>query len=161
VLRDGRPAGPGESGEVVVTAPHMFAMPLIRYRLGDLVTVEKVAGTGETVSTLRSIRGRTMELFTLPDGEQFHPYILNGIVEDSGLPVRRFQVIQEKRDRFLMRLIFLDGSRPRLDGFQKRISAALGPGIRIRTEVVETLLPKAGSKFQTYIPVEQWASWSD
>ena len=37
VIVDGRPARPGEQGELVVTALHSLAMPFIRYNLGDLV----------------------------------------------------------------------------------------------------------------------------
>ncbi len=38
VLRDGGAVEPGERGEVVVTNLHAYAMPFIRYRLGDLAT---------------------------------------------------------------------------------------------------------------------------
>ena len=34
--RDGRPAGPGEIGEIIVTPIYSFVMPLIRYATGDL-----------------------------------------------------------------------------------------------------------------------------
>ena len=37
VLKDGRPAAAGERGEVVGTNLHSFAMPLIRFRLGDII----------------------------------------------------------------------------------------------------------------------------
>ena len=43
VLNEGRPARPGEVGEVVATRLHAFAMPFIRYRLGDLVTQGEAA----------------------------------------------------------------------------------------------------------------------
>jgi phenylacetate-CoA ligase len=36
VGNDGRPCGPGESGEVVITPLYAYAMPLIRYRTGDI-----------------------------------------------------------------------------------------------------------------------------
>lgn len=39
VLKDGRPAKPGETGEVVLTNLHSRAMPFIRYRQGDWVTL--------------------------------------------------------------------------------------------------------------------------
>ena len=38
VLREGDPVDPGERGEVVVTNLHAYAMPFIRYRIGDLAT---------------------------------------------------------------------------------------------------------------------------
>ncbi len=38
VLHEGRRAEPGQRGEVVVTSLHAYAIPLIRYRLGDLAT---------------------------------------------------------------------------------------------------------------------------
>ena len=160
VLRDGKPVGPGESGEIVVTALHLFAMPFIRYRLADLVTVEAAAGTGETVSSLRSIDGRTMDRFLLPGGKLFHPYVLSDIVQDSGLPVRRFQVIQQRRDAFLVRVVLLDGSRPNLDALRSQVAAALGPGIEVRAETVATLHAADGSKFKTYLPLERLESWT-
>ena len=160
VLRDGRPVGPGESGEVVVTALHLFAMPFIRYRLGDLLTVEQVAGAGETVSVLRSIDGRTMDRFILPGGRLFHPYTLSDILQDSGPPVRRFQVIQQKRDAFLIRLVFLDGLRPNLDALRRQVSKALGSGIGVRVETVDTLHATGGCKFRPYIPFERLESWT-
>ena len=36
VGNDGRPCGPGKSGEVVITPLYAYAMPLIRYRTGDI-----------------------------------------------------------------------------------------------------------------------------
>ena len=36
VLKDGRPAAPGEIGEVVVTDLNNYCLPFIRYRIGDL-----------------------------------------------------------------------------------------------------------------------------
>jgi phenylacetate-CoA ligase len=36
ILRDGRPAAPGELGEVVITDLNNYCMPFIRYRIGDL-----------------------------------------------------------------------------------------------------------------------------
>lgn len=155
VLRDGKPVQPGESGELYVTALHLHTMPFIRYRLGDLVTVDKVVGRGETVHSLRTIDGRTTEHFQLPDGKPLHPCVFSDLIKDSRLPVRRFQVIQQQRDDFLIRLIFLNGVAPNLDAFRNQVSQALGPGITVRTESLDTLQTPAGRKFRPYIPVER------
>ncbi|MEO8526087.1 MAG: hypothetical protein ABI460_15285, partial [Caldimonas sp.] len=56
---DGRPCATGESGRVVVTSLHNFAMPLLRYDLGDFATVGGPCRCGRTLPTLEGILGRT------------------------------------------------------------------------------------------------------
>src|SRR3989304_6643316 len=52
VLNDDRPVAIGERGEVVGTDLHSFAMPFIRYRLGDIVTKgTQTCPWGQPVST--------------------------------------------------------------------------------------------------------------
>jgi phenylacetate-CoA ligase len=55
VLQDGRAVDPGERGEVVVTNLHAYAMPFIRYRIGDLATRGAPCGCGAPFSTIREI----------------------------------------------------------------------------------------------------------
>jgi phenylacetate-coenzyme A ligase PaaK-like adenylate-forming protein len=75
VLRDdGRPALPGEEGEVVGTALHSWIAPLIRFRMGDLVT--RGAGPcscGASNSVLTRVQGRVADRFFLPSGRSIHP----------------------------------------------------------------------------------------
>jgi len=160
VLRDGKPVQPNESGEVYVTALHLHTMPFIRYRLGDLVTVDTVVGSGKTVHSLRTIDGRTTEHFQLRDGKPLHPCVFSDLIKDSRLPVRRFQVIQQSRDDFLIRVVFLNGATPALENFRDQVSQALGPDIAVQTETLDTLQPPAGRKFRPYIPVERLNTWS-
>ena len=56
--RDGRPCGPGEVGRVVVTALHNFAMPLLRYDIGDFAEVGEACPTGRGLPVLTRILGR-------------------------------------------------------------------------------------------------------
>jgi phenylacetate-CoA ligase len=55
VLRDGRPAEAGERGEVVMTNLHAYAMPFIRYRMGDLATRAEPCGCGTAFAALRML----------------------------------------------------------------------------------------------------------
>ena len=74
VIKDGRPAAPGERGEVVGTALHSFAMPFVRYRLGDVVTQSSgTCACGQPFSTIRTIQGRMIDYFPLPSGRLMHP----------------------------------------------------------------------------------------
>jgi phenylacetate-CoA ligase len=52
VLADGRPALPGERGEVAVTLLHSYAMPILRYRLGHHATRGGPCACGAPYSTV-------------------------------------------------------------------------------------------------------------
>lgn len=57
VLRDGRPALPGEEGELVATNLHAYAMPFIRYRLPDRATRGASAcACGQPFSVIGALR---------------------------------------------------------------------------------------------------------
>src|SRR5262249_57510260 len=92
----GRPCGPGETGRVVVTTLHNFAMPLIRYAIGDYATVGPPCPCGRGLPVLTRIMGRARNMLTLPDGKQIWPYFAGENL--SGLaPTRQYQLVQTSR----------------------------------------------------------------
>ncbi len=157
VLRDGKPAAPGEEGELVGTALHSFVMPFIRYRLGDLVQLgedEDPADFG--VSTLLRINGRTMERFFLPGGRVVHPYAIANLLRDQEPWLRRFQITQPERDRLHIRIVPLDTPGPdRLQQTARRIEGKFEGSVSVALELVNELPPTAGGKFQPYLSYEQ------
>lgn len=59
ILRDdGQPCAPGETGEVVATSLHNFAMPLIRYAVGDRAVAGAPCPCGRGLATIARIVGR-------------------------------------------------------------------------------------------------------
>lgn len=99
ILReDGTLAAPGEVGEVVVTSLVNYAMPLIRYRIGDMaVWAEEKCSCKRAWPLLRDVVGRTMDVFTRRDGTKVVPeyfiHIIGVVLKPSWL--QKFQVIQE------------------------------------------------------------------
>jgi len=66
---DGRPVGVAPTGGGVVTVLHSFAMPFIRYSIGDLaVRGLDRCPCGAPWSTLTAIHGRTVDMFRLTEG---------------------------------------------------------------------------------------------
>jgi phenylacetate-CoA ligase len=93
---DGSPAPPGELGEVVVTTLTSYAMPLIRYRIGDMSAwAEDTCSCGRAWPLLREVAGRTRDLFVRRDGTRVR--ILESVFHRHSW-IRRFQVIQEDFD---------------------------------------------------------------
>jgi phenylacetate-CoA ligase len=94
VLReDGTPCEPGETGRVVITPLHNFAMPLIRYELGDYAVVGAPCGCGRGLPVLTSIVGRARNMARDPAGRLFQPGF-DAALDESRLPVEQFQFVQ-------------------------------------------------------------------
>jgi len=66
---DGSPTLPGDVGRVVVTSLHNYAMPLIRYDIGDLARVSSgTCSCGSLLPSLDEICGRVVHYFVRPEG---------------------------------------------------------------------------------------------
>ena len=98
------PCGPGEIGRVVVTPLQNFAMPLIRYAIGDYAEVGPPCSCGRGLPVLRRIAGRTRNMVTLPDGRRFWPR-LGELRYSEALTVSQYQVLQKELTRIELRLV--------------------------------------------------------
>jgi phenylacetate-CoA ligase len=138
---DGRPVGAGDTGEVVVTALDFHAAPFIRYRLTDVVTRgPEPCPCGEPAPTLAHIEGRTIDYFEMPDGRTLHPYRILGPAIAVAPPVRQYQLVQEARDRIVLKLVcdepLDEEGRRRL---RESVEPLLGPGVGFRIETVPSI----------------------
>jgi phenylacetate-CoA ligase len=131
VLRDGRPAEPGEPGEVVVTNLHAYAMPFIRYRIGDLATRAAPCACGAPFAAIDEIRGRMIDYFPLPGGRLLHPYeIVTRLVWGPREWIRQYQLVQERRDRVVLYLVTAEPpTEERVAEIGRIVRPVLGPGV--------------------------------
>lgn len=93
-----RPVPPGTVGRVLLTLPHSFVVPLIRYDVGDYAVAGTQCGCGRTWPVLERIMGRERSIVQFPDGtRQFVP--IDGLDWLQIAPVRQWQFRQVARDR--------------------------------------------------------------
>ncbi len=152
---DGKPVQPGESGELIGTALHSYAMPLIRYRLGDWVTLGQDSIEGKPYRTLSRVVGRTIDFFYLSDGRVIHPYEISILVRDAGLPIRRFQILQLEQDRFEIHLLVRsEPSSERLQEVARLIETKIAPLVEVEFKVVPKL-SRYGEKFRPYVSLQR------
>ena len=139
----------GEEGEVVGTDLHAYAMPMIRYRLGDVVTRGSLAcPCGQPFSTIRSVQGRTIDYFHLPDGRVMHPYEL-GMTHYPW--IRAFQVTQERLDRIVMRIV--PGSvqsTQEIALLKQSVATKVGPNLELEIEVAAAIPVDPSGKFRPF-----------
>ena len=100
---NGEACGPGEVGRVVVTSLHNFAMPLIRYAVGDLAEFGDPCPCGRGLPVLKQILGRVRNMLVYPDGRRNRPPI--GDIWEVDIPdIRQIQIVQKSLERVEVRL---------------------------------------------------------
>ena len=103
LLVDGRPAQPGEIGEVVITDLFNYATPLIRYRIGDLAVAldnSVVCPCGRGHSRIGEIQGRTQAIVHCANGTWMPGTFFAHFFKDHESTIRFFQILQSERGRF-------------------------------------------------------------
>ena len=126
ILRaDGSPCDPGEEGRVVLTPLHNFAMPLIRYEIGDRAVAGPPCACGRTLPVIAAIPGRARDMLTLPDGRRRFPYYAHNTIMQVGAIVQH-QVAQTAPDEVEIRLVV---RRPLTAGEEAHIVAAATSGL--------------------------------
>ena len=96
-LRDGHRVSNGESGEVVCTSLHSYAMPLIRYRLGDLcVPTDARCPCGRGLPLMTLIAGRANDTVKLPGGRIVTPQALADVMVEFAGMIHQFRIIPSR-----------------------------------------------------------------
>ena len=103
---DGRPVAPGVPGELVCTILHNYAMPLIRYSLGDIAAASGHAcACGRGLPLMTVIEGRLVDCVLRADGSSESPMqflVKLDCISDFAL---EYQVAQKAYDEFLVTLV--------------------------------------------------------
>ncbi len=104
ILReDGSACAPGEVGRVVVTDLHNFAMPLIRYAIGDYAEAGEPCPCGRGLPVIRRIAGRSSNMAIDVNGRRFWP-LLSPFMW-MGTPITQRQFVQLTRSHVEVRFV--------------------------------------------------------
>lgn len=147
---EGQPCAPGKMGRVVLSDLHNFAMPLIRYDIGNFAEFGGPCGCGRGLPVLRNIMGRVRGMLTLADGSRIRP--------DFGGPhfrevadIRQYQVIQKSLERLEVKLVAPHGlSAGEERALRQMILAQLGHPFEIEFSFHDDIPRSAGGKFEDF-----------
>jgi phenylacetate-CoA ligase len=150
VDEDGGACGPGETGRVVVTPLHNFAMPLIRYDVGDYAVVGEPCPCGRGLPVLKRILGRVRNMLTFPSGEQRWP-IFNLYKFGDVAPVRQVQVVQKGLDELEVRLVVkAEMGEQDEERLRDVMRAGIGGAFRITFTYHDHIPRSKGGKFEEF-----------
>lgn len=152
VLDDaGRACEPGETGRVVITTLHNFAMPLIRYELGDYAEVGEACACGRGLPVLRRIHGRRRNMLVLPDGSRHWPSFPAEVWREVA-PVEQFRLIQRAAEEIAVEYVMARDLTPEET---RRLEIALSTRFAYPFHFTwtrrETLERGSGYKFEDFV----------
>ena len=146
---NGAPLPAGQPGEIVVTHLATDDFPFIRYRTGDVASVDSTCcPCGRGLPLLKDIKGRTTDFVVAHDGTVMHALALIYAVRD--LPgVEQFRIIQHDLERTDIELVatraFSAECERKLIGDFK---ARLGASVKIEICKVDRIAREASGKYR-------------
>jgi len=149
VRQDGTQAAPGEVGTLACTAFDSYAMPFIRYAIGDLgMLTNGSCECGCAFPILGTIEGRTVDQISRSDGVLISPYQFTCSLE-LVQGIAQYQVTQETLERLTVRLVPGRGFGPATtDEVLARCRAILGEGTAVTVQVVDSIPREPSGKFR-------------
>lgn len=140
-----------QKGNILITNLNNYAMPLIRYKIGDRGSLNKqVCECGRGLYRLNNIHGRIVDTFKnssgdLIDGEYFTHlfYFMENL--------KKFQVIQEEVNLIKVLIVTLNGQSLKEsteEEIKEKIKLVMGENCIIKMNYVKEIKPPSSGKFR-------------
>lgn len=149
---DGKPSLPGKVGRVVLTSLYNYAMPLIRYEIGDFA----VAGPRRIrcpvkLPAIGQIMGRYRNSFTLRDGRVIYPSVPVARLREF-ISFAQFQIVQTDYDAIEVRYVPLVPQQGAdAVGLETCLRELIDTSFNVRAVAVDDIPRSASGKFESYL----------
>ncbi len=152
---EGRHCQPGEEGDILVTCLANYAMPIIRYRIGDRGVVGAlVSAPTPSVERLAMVTGRAADRFLRRDGStvdaDFFVTVLGAAFSDTWL--KKIQLVQQDYELVVVKLVASSpppqAARDEIRGLLQRV---MTPACRVIFEIVPAIPPLASGKYASVV----------
>jgi phenylacetate-CoA ligase len=139
-LSEEESVSPGQLGRIVFTNLENYAMPFIRYDIGDIGTYsDESCSCGRGLSVLKSIEGRDSDLIITPGGDIIIVHFFTWLFEFIE-GVDQFQIIQERIDHLAVKIVknlqFTDND---LNYIKNEIHKRVGSDVKIEINFVNEI----------------------
>ena len=141
----------GELGRIVVTDLASYAMPLIRYDIGDMGRPsEKQCSCGVNLPLMEIVEGRKEDFIRTRDGKLVHAAYLCYTLKDDA--VSEFKMYQKDINKLLVHIVkspsFNSDTEAMLDG---KLRTELGEGMDITFEYLERIPRERSGKLRYFV----------
>jgi phenylacetate-CoA ligase len=152
VLEEEEAVSPGERGDIVCTGLVNRAMPLIRYKMGDVgVISEEQCPCGRALPIMKVLEGREGDFLITTEGRTVSPIVFFPYPFENLEKIKQFRVIQEKRDLIVIQLVLKEPFEHYSSLCEKataEIRRVFGEDMRVEFQVLEGLRTDASTKLR-------------
>jgi len=147
-IKDEENASSGEKGSIVYTCLYNYAMPLIRYEVGDIGTpTDRVCDCGRSLPLMESVEGRSDDYITLPSGRKISPLALACGVMKHTKEIKEYQIMQETKNRMIVYLAVTDkygkdDEESLVKEIRQKLNNEIDPEIKIIDKIPRTMTGK-------------------
>lgn len=142
--KNNKPVNDGEVGDICITTLENRAMPLIRYRIGDIGSRHKGScPCGSKYPMMKLAVGKTIDListsFVSDISAHFLDYVNIKVMRSDLLNIRKFKVFQVNLDEFVVEYVSGEGEEKEgLRIFDEEMKKKLGP-VQVSFKCVENI----------------------
>ncbi len=148
IVRDGVPVPDGDRGEILLTRLNPGAMPLIRYRIGDVgrASATRADTGGINLPLWAGVDGRVSDIIVTPAGNQLIVEFFFGIFQYAPT-IHQFQVVQTARDTLRIKIVTAPEYKPEhWDTVARAIWDKGDPDLKLEVDVVSEIPVEASGK---------------
>ncbi len=142
--------GSDDSGDILVTDLRNFAMPLIRYRIGDKgMLSDSDCDCGRGLPLLEKVVGRETDFIHTPEGKLVSGVAIATFVITNIPGIAQVQMIQNSIDSVVVKVIENgDSSVTTLSTLEAKLRELLGDGIKLSFERVSSIPVASSGKYR-------------
>lgn len=151
---NGKSVNDGEQGNILVTCLSNFAMPIIRYKLGDLgimLPKEQYPKNRKfQYPLLKEIVGRETEVIKAPNGNTLIVHSFTGILEFYE-DIKQFKIVQTSKDKIIVEYISKTGEQlgqEKQSEIQEKFLNLVDRSMKFHFKLVKTISPSPSGKPQ-------------
>jgi phenylacetate-CoA ligase len=153
-LRENESVSPGETGKIILTDLCNFAMPFIRYEIGDLgAPSDDNCSCGRNLPLMKSFKGRIFDFIITPEGnrisgEYFHCIIIEYNIQS----IKEFQIVQESINKLIVYIVTEPSKKINdVDRFISVIQKKVGEKVEIELKYVSSIKRTSSGKLRHVI----------
>ncbi|HET8575940.1 MAG TPA: phenylacetate--CoA ligase family protein [Methylomirabilota bacterium] len=136
-------------GEIVLTNLDSHAFPIVRYRTGDIGSVDPTpCRCGRGLPKLRAVEGRRTDFLVTPSGRVLHALSAIYLLRELAT-IREFRIVQEAVNHLVIHLVPTRPLQPTEEGeIRAKFAVVFGPDMRVDVVQSEALPRSPSGKFR-------------